>query len=161
MKTNVTIVVALMMVTFHISSCSTVSKTSDPRLRAELLSKADARDLDIQVREMIPMQGNSQFLTPEYHIAVKGDTVISHLPYFGRAYSAPYSGGNVFSFKAPLLSYKVDDSRKTGPVRITFSTKTIDDTFTFHIDLFENRKASVRVSAVNRQGISYSGELSD
>jgi hypothetical protein len=151
---------ALAMVILCISSCSVASGTSDPRLRAVLMSKAEAGDLNIRVHEMIPMQGNAQFLSSGYHIEVKGDTVISHLPYFGRAYSAPYSGGNVFSFKAPLLSYRVDSLQRAS-VHITFSTKTIDDTFTFYIELYENRKASVRVSAVNRQGISYTGELAD
>lgn len=154
------LLLTLMTILIGLSSCSVASKTSDPRLRAELLSKADAGDLKIQILEMIPMQGNAQFVSAGYHIEVKGDSVISHLPYFGRAYSAPYSGGNVFSFTAPLLNYKVDSLQKTS-VRISFSTKTIDDTFTFYVDLFENRKASVRVSAVNRQGISYLGELID
>ncbi len=150
----------LLSLVLSLSACSTSSTTSNPQLRAQLLSRAEAGDLNIQIREMIPMQGNSQILSSEYSIRVKGDSVISHLPYFGRAYSAPYSGGNVFSFTAPLLSYNVDSLQKTS-VRISFSTKTIDDTFTFYVDLFENRKASVRVSAVNRQGVSYLGELSD
>lgn len=150
----------LLSLVLGLSACSTSSTTSNPQLRAQLLSRAEAGDLNIQIREMIPMMGNSNVLSSEYSIRVKGDSVFSHLPYFGRAYSAPYSGGNVFSFEAPLLSYSVD-SKKPSTIRVKFSTKTIDDTFTFYIDLFENRKASVRVSTVNRQGVSYLGELSD
>lgn len=41
------------------------------------------------------------------------------------------------------------------------NTKTIDDNFTFYIELYENNKVSVRVNTVNRQGISYLGELTD
>lgn len=89
-----------------------------------------------------------------------GDTITSYLPYFGRAYAAPYSGGNVFSFNAPVLKYSVD-FRKKGVVKVMVSTKTIDDNFTFYIELYENNKVSVRVNTVNRQGISYLGELTD
>ncbi len=142
------------------SACTVTSKTSDPALRTRLLSRAEARDLTIQVSEMIPMQGNSQFVSSGYSLVIQGDSITSHLPYFGRAYAAPYSGGNVFSFDAPVLKYSVD-SRKKGVVKVMVSTKTIDDNFTFYIELYENNKVSVRVNTVNRQGISYLGELTD
>lgn len=148
----------LMMVVSLSTACSTGTKFTDEPSWPEIRQQLENRQFTITIREMIPMQGASQQVTSEYTLSLKGDTVISHLPYFGRAYSAPYGGGNVFSFEAPLLSYSLE-MQKADLVKISFRTRTPNDTFIFYVDVFNNGKASVRVSATNRQGISYLGEI--
>ena len=43
----------------------------------------------IEVDRALPMGGRSVNLTTPYSLEVRGDSAISYLPYFGRAYSLP------------------------------------------------------------------------
>ena len=48
----------------------------------------------IEVDRALPMGGRSVNLTTPYSLEMRGDSAISYLPYFGRAYSLPYGGGD-------------------------------------------------------------------
>ncbi len=58
----------------------------------------------IDVNTAMPMRGRfysiDQFILTE----IRNDSVISYLPYYGRAYSIPYGGGMGLNFKALLKS---------------------------------------------------------
>jgi hypothetical protein len=154
-RSTVYLLFTLMMV-----ACSSSKMTVDPLKWNSIQQILIQQDYRIQVREMIPMQGKSWHLSTEYFIAVRGDSVFSHLPYSGRAYTAPLSRDNVFTFKAPLLSYESNITKKES-ISATFRTRTFNDTFTFYVDVYPNGSASVRVSAINRQGVTYLGTLID
>ena len=47
----------------------------------------------IEVDRALPMGGRTVHLTTPYSLEMRGDSAISYLPYFGRAYSLPYGGG--------------------------------------------------------------------
>ncbi len=151
--------IVYVVIVFLGMACTTSRKIVDPVVWNTIQQQLEDQDFRIQVREMIPMQGKSWQLSTEYFIAVQGDSVFSHLPYSGRAYTAPLSRDNVFTFEAPLLSYVTNTSKKDR-IRIRFRTRTFNDTFTFYVDVFPNGSTSVRVSSNNRQGVSYLGELS-
>ena len=44
----------------------------------------------IEVDRALPMGGRTVHLTTPYSLEMRGDSAISYLPYFGRAYSLPY-----------------------------------------------------------------------
>ena len=46
----------------------------------------------IEVDRALPMGGRTVHLTTPYSLEMRGDSAISYLPYFGRAYSLPYGG---------------------------------------------------------------------
>ncbi len=106
----------------------------------------------------MPFGGRSVNLTSPYSITVKNDSVISSLPYFGRAYHVPYGGGNGLQFKAPLTSYETDFNKR-GAGLIKMKTTNNEDTYTFTITVQTNGSAYVTVNMHNRQTISYDGEL--
>lgn len=89
---------------------------------------------------------------------IRNDSVISYLPYYGRAYSIPYGGGEGLNFKAPLTDYKLEwDKKETA--KIKFSARSEEDRFDFSIDVFSNGSSSIFVNMQNRQSISFQGEL--
>lgn len=53
----------------------------------------DSDRIKIDVDRVVPMAGRSVNLTSPYSLEIHGDSILSYLPYFGRAYSAPYGGG--------------------------------------------------------------------
>lgn len=112
----------------------------------------------IDVDRAIPARGRSVSLTSPYSIEIRNDSVISHLPYYGRAYSIPYGGGEGLNFKAPISDYKVEWDKK-GTAKVRFIARSTEDRFSFNIDIFSNGSSSIFVNMQNRQSISFQGDL--
>lgn len=112
----------------------------------------------IDVDRAIPARGRSVSLTSPYSIEIRNDSVISHLPYYGRAYSIPYGGGEGLNFKAPISDYKVEWDKK-GTAQVRFTARSTEDRFSFNIDIFNNGSSSIFVNMQNRQSISFQGDL--
>ncbi|MEG1545290.1 MAG: DUF4251 domain-containing protein [Tannerellaceae bacterium] len=112
----------------------------------------------VDVDRAMPMQGRPVNLTSSYSLEVRGDSVISYLPYFGRAYSAPYGGGDGMRFEALLTDYSCTYAKK-GVAQIKFRTKTKEDTYDFRMQIYPNGSSTLNVTPVNKQAISYTGEL--
>ena len=70
----------------------------------------------IDVNTAMPMRGRSIPLTSSYSLTIRNDSVISYLPYYGRAYSIPYGGGDGLNFKAILKEYNVEMDKKGMPL---------------------------------------------
>lgn len=112
----------------------------------------------IDVRQAFPLRGRSVQLSSDYGLTIRGDSIYSYLPYFGRAYSVPYGGGQGLSFDAPVTDYKVQAGRK-GVTIIIFNTRNPEDYYQFRINVSPNGMASVMVTPGQRQSISFSGNL--
>ena len=84
---------------------------------------------------------------------------ISRLPFFGRAYSIPYGGGDGLMFEAKLKDYTCRDGKR-GRKEIGFTADTDEDHFEFRLTVFPDGSSSVSVVSTNRQQISYGGTLS-
>ena len=112
----------------------------------------------IDVNRALPARGRSVMLTSPYSIEIRNDSIISHLPYYGRAYSIPYGGGEGLNFKAPLTDYKLDWDKK-GTAKIKFTARSTEDKFDFDIDIFSNGSSTIFVNMQNRQSINFQGEV--
>ena len=98
-------------------------------------------------------------LSTYYSLEVAKDTVISCLPYFGRAYSIPYGGGKGLVFDGHAEDYTVSDG-KDGSKEIEFTVMNEEDNYTFGITVFPNGSAHINVNSNKRQPISYMGRVS-
>ena len=112
----------------------------------------------IDVRTAMPMRGRSIPLTSPYSLEIRNDSVISYLPYFGRAYSIPYGGGDGLNFRAPLKEYDMKMDKKGNAV-IEFVARNPEDRYEFRAKVYTNGEASINVNMQNRQSISFQGEL--
>ena len=124
----------------------------------EVKELIDSKRFTIDVNRAIPMGGRSLNLTSPYSLEMRGDSVISYLPYFGRAYSAPYGGGDGLRFEESITDYQSTFDKK-GTARIKFVARTKEDTFRFDVQVFSNGSAIISVTPTNRQNITYQGEL--
>ena len=104
------------------------------------------------------MGGRTVHLTTPYSLEMRGDSAISYLPYFGRAYSLPYGGGDGMRFEESITDYQSTFDKK-GTARIKFVARTKEDTFRFDVQVFSNGSAIISVTPTNRQNITYQGEL--
>lgn len=116
------------------------------------------RHFKIDVSMAYPMSGNSIPLTSPYSLELRQDSADVFLPYFGRAYSVPYGGGNGLHFRSPVTGLNMEKKKKG--YEISFTSKTEEDTYDFFIDITDEGAVSISVTMRNRQSIRYSGEVS-
>lgn len=133
-------------------------KEKQEQKEKEIKELVDKKQFTIEVNRALPMRGQAVSLTSPYTLEMRGDSVISYLPYFGRAYSVPYGGGNGLRFERTATDYTCTYDKK-GTARIKFAARTDDDTYRFNIQIYPNGSASINVTPTNRQNISYQGEL--
>lgn len=112
----------------------------------------------IEVDRAVPMSGPSKHLTSPYTLELKGDSVSSYLPYFGQAYSIPYGGGKGLIFDSTVSDYRLRFNKK-GMATIKFKSRTDEDNFSYLLQVYPNGSATIHVTPVNRQSITFYGEL--
>ena len=116
------------------------------------------RNYQIAVNRMYPSRGASKIVSSGYTVEVRNDSLISYLPYFGRAYDVPYGGGNGLNFSAPIRNYK-ESQTKSDLRHIEIDVKNDEDTYLYTLDIFDNGSADINVRSRQREPISFSGQM--
>ena len=148
--------VYLLLVTFAYAQNN---KTEKAKVQAVQVEKSiQSGKYEIKANQANPMSGRVWHLTSDYSVRISGDSTYVYLPYFGRAYSAPYNGEGGIKIENLMDSYKVD-SKKEKEFSINFNAKGTNDTYLFSIKVWTNGNASINVTCNNRQAISYFGKL--
>jgi len=142
-----------------LSACATQKRaeiSAETALRVK--EQLNARDYTIEVRMAYPAGWRSLPLTFDYSLTIKVDSINSHLPYFGRAYSLPYGGGEGLVFNSVIQNYQTDQGKRDRTV-ITFQTSTAEDEYSFQIILFPSGSSTLHIQPNNKQMIGFSGEM--
>lgn len=93
------------------SACSVKAQSSEKNIKktlqaAEVKNMADSQNFVFVPETLLPLRGRQRHLTPDYQLRVTKDSVISYLPYFGRAYTAPIDPTNInFDFTSTKFDY--------------------------------------------------------
>lgn len=133
--------------------------TAQDKEAAAVKAMVEARSYIFKAEFASPQSGRNINLTSEYDLTVKPDSVISYLPYFGRAYVAPINpaeGG--IKFTSTSFDYKQVKRKKNG-WEIMIKPRDASDVQDLYLTIFDNGTASLRVNSLNRQGISFSGHV--
>jgi hypothetical protein len=148
------------MIVTGCSPAGRLSKEEKAANEAALRKAIEKREFVVHVNRMLPMDGHTQALTSPHSLEIKDDRVKSHLPYYGRAYSVPYGGGDGLNFEAEITGYQSSFDAK-GKAVVEFETKTKEDRHGFRLEIFPNGSTSVHVTSNNRQAISFHGTATD
>lgn len=158
MKIIRSVILLLLFAANALALSAQTSKEKKEQEKQELKEMIDSQDYKIDVRMAHPVGGRAVSLTSSYSLAIRNDSVFSNLPYYGRAYSIPYGGGDGLNFKVPLQDYSLDMDKK-GTAKIKLVARNSEDRFTFNIRIFNDGSASINVNMQNRQSISYRGDV--
>jgi hypothetical protein len=110
-------------------------------------------------RSVSPIGGPTRQLTSSYDLTVKGDSMVSFLPYFGRAYVAPMTSADAgLRFTSIDFSYQATPRRKGG-WNIKIKPQDVNNVQQLNLTVSENGQASLQVTSNNRQPISFLGEI--
>ena len=116
------------------------------------------RNYQIAVNRMYPSRGASKSLSYGYSVEVRNDSLISYLPYFGRAYDVPYGGGNGLNFSAPIRNYQ-ESQPKSNLRHSEIDVKNDEDIYLYTLDIFDNGSTDINLRSRQRDPISFSGEM--
>jgi hypothetical protein len=127
--------------------------------KAQVKSFVESKEFTFKAQTVMPMTGGSRQLTTEYDVKLLGDSIVSYLPYFGRAYTAILGteGGGI-DFTSTKFDYKARE-RKKGGWDITIKPKDVREVEELNFTISDDGSASLRVTNTNRQPISFYGHV--
>jgi hypothetical protein len=121
----------------------------------------ESRRFVFEARSVSPIGGPTRQLTSSYDLTVKGDSLISFLPYFGRAYVAPMTTADAgLRFTSTDFTYQATARRKGG-WNIKIKPGDVNNVQHLNLTVSENGHASLQVTSNNRQPISFLGEITE
>lgn len=138
------------------------SKSVSPEALArqqKVFDKVEARDFTIQVNTAVPSRWKSVSLSSYYDLTLRNDSAFAHLPFFGRAYMAPIGEDGGIKFSEPLSDYRAELNSKGDGMEIFFAVKSRGTHYKVYLSVFNNGLSSLRISSLNRDPMSYSGEM--
>lgn len=143
-----------------LAGCATTAERMEREARTAVqVSEALAsRHYTINVLMMYPQRGRAVNLTTNYSVEVKGDSLISYLPYFGRAYNVPYGGGKGLNFIAPITGYQTETDRK-GITRVVLTSENEEDHYRYILEVSSSGDSYIQVQSRQRDFIRYSGRM--
>ncbi len=150
--------ISIVAVILAATSCSSVKAT--PEAADNVTKQVQAKDYTIDVNMVNPLRGKSIILTDSYELRVKGDSAYAFLPYFGVAQQPTYgdSDGGV-KFNEPMKNYTITPNKKNNGWDISFKVDTKNHNYELSLTVFNNGSASFNVNSMDRDMISYSGEV--
>jgi len=148
------------VVAVALMGCATSAERMEreARVAAQVSEALGNRHYTIQIQMMYPRRRGAVNVTSDFTLEVKGDTLVSYLPYFGRAYNIPYGGGNGMNFTAPIQDYQSVKVKK-DLTRIMLTTENDAGPLLFEMEIYDNGSTSIWVRARERDDIQYSGEM--
>ncbi len=145
-----------------VASCSTLTSAQRAEREAKIekaVEKALAeRRYTVDVNMMYPRRGSVQNVSSDYSLEVRGDSLVSYLPYFGRGYSLPIGGGKGLNFSAPIKNYHSEKGKK-GRTRVEIQVDNTEDFLTYSLDIFPNGSTTIDVVSREREPITFSGQM--
>lgn len=111
-----------------------------------------------------PMGWRTINLNYNYNVVVSKDSIDSYLPYYGRAYVAPYNPTDPsetgIQFKSKQFDYQASVSKKSGWA-ITVVPHDVKETRKFIFNISDEGFATLSVTSNNRQSISFNGYITE
>ena len=150
------------LLTAALTACSSLTPAEKAERQARIAKAVEyalaERHYTVDIVMMYPTRGKAVNVAHDYSLEVRGDTLVSYLPYFGRAYSVPYGGGKGLNFTAPIMEYRSEKGRR-GSTTISMKVRNEEDLYMFTLDVFDDGNTSIDVRPQEREPISYSGNM--
>jgi len=112
-----------------------------------------------KAQSALPMSGPARNLTSDYDLRISPESVISYLPYFGRAYVAPMDPSkSALEFTSKDFTYTATPGKKEGWT-VTIKPNDYKGVQLMTLSISSEGYASLQVTSTNRQAISFNGTI--
>lgn len=127
--------------------------------KSTVKTSVESKQFIFHAQTALPSSGRSRQLTSEYDLRIFPDSLVSNLPFYGRAYSVPYgSGDGGFNFTSTKFEYTATPGKKRG-WDINIKTKDVNDFREFSLSLSDDGYGTLQALSNNRQPISFTGYI--
>ena len=131
---------------------------SDVR-KQSIKNMIDSQHFTFIAQSVTPLRGRFRNLTSIYDVRIKGDTLKSYLPYFGRAFSAPINETeSPLDFTSTDFSYTVTPGKKSG-WNVLIKPRNDRNVQQLMFTIYDNGSASLNVNSISRDPISFNGYI--
>ena len=125
----------------------------------KVMSALADRHYKITITQAYPQRGGSVNVSRDFFLEVKGDTLVSNLPFFGRAYRSLYGGTEKgLNFTETIRTYEQLKSM-AGVLRFRMRVRNEEDSYVFTVEISSGGRASIRVQAMERDDMRFDGDL--
>lgn len=148
----------MLLVSIGLIQCSSAKKTAN-MTGDDISNMVNHKDFIFLAEQVNPLRGRSRQLTSEYDVTLKNDSLVSYLPFFGRAYQAPMDpaqGG--IQFTSTNFSYSANMNKKGGWI-VSIIPKDFQSVQQMTFTIFGNGNATLNVTNTNRDPISFNGRI--
>jgi hypothetical protein len=155
------LIILLALLSFNIGFAQESKEDKKQKEYARIESLINSKNYVFVAESVLPLGRRTINLTSTYFLRVSSDTVVSDLPYFGRAFVAPIDpseGG--FHFTSTSFNYDIKE-RKKGGWDITILPKDEKDVRQMFLSVTESGYGSLQVTSNSRQQISYNGYIKE
>lgn len=128
------------------------------RVANEVAEKLNNRRFTIDITYMQPLHGPSKHVGYGFSLEMKGDSIVSCLPYFGVAYNVPYGGGKGLNFTATITNWHLSQV-KADMYEAMLEVNNGEDRLFYRIDVYNDGNSQIDVWANERDPISYTGQM--
>lgn len=142
-------------------------KKSKKQIKAEqkaqkiqlIKSGIDNKTFVFKAYSVVPKNEKTKALITDFGIEIRNDSIYSYMPYYGNTYSRDYASfkDSPMGFMQPMESYKRVKTKKGYDVDIR--VKNVNDIIDLAFHISKTGDATVVASSINRQSISYMGEI--
>jgi hypothetical protein len=164
MKTplKISLTFLLMLIIVNANAQQTAKQIKEQKKAASIKHKIDEQKYTFIAQYVQPLRGTQKYLTSDYDLRVKRDSVIAWLPYFGRAYmDVPYnSSDDGIKFTSTKFDYKIVEKKKGGWT-ITIVLNDVRGSQKLFLDVFTNGSATLQVTSNSRDAITFQGYIKD
>ena len=124
----------------------------------DLSALIQSRHFEFAAESAHPLRGRTIFLSPAYTLTISGDSLSSDLPYYGRAYQATLDPDDA-GIKFISTDYEYDVKEKRKGWDISLKPNDVRPGPQMSLSVSSNGYASLRVTMVDRQTISFNGQI--
>jgi hypothetical protein len=150
--------VSLLLITILGFSAAALAQNKDP---AAVTAMVESKNFVFKAQFANPQSGRNRPLTSSYDLTVRPDSILSFLPYFGRAYSAPVNTSDAgIKFTSTDFGYTTE-KRKKQRWDIAIKPQDVTGVQALNLTVFDNGNATLRVTSLNRQPISFNGYITE
>ncbi len=157
----------IFVLTFLVSVSFAQERKSKKQVKAELKSQkiqliknlVDNKTFVFKAYSVVPKNEKIKTLISDFGIEVRNDSIFSYLPYYGNTYSRDYTNfkDSPMGFAQQIISYKRVKTKSGYEVNIKVKNLNELIELVFHISKMGD--ATVVASSLNRQAITYLGEI--
>lgn len=125
------------------------------------LNSTDVNNVLSKMSGGVNAGGNINLSGSNYDLRVTADSLVSYLPFYGRAYNASFNrDDNGYRFTSKDFTYKTT-GRKKGGWDILMNTKDVRDNVRLNLAITPNGYATLSVISNNKQSITFNGYLKE